>query len=896
MTESKTVKGVIVPRHDTAKNWAKAVNFTPKKGELIVYDTDDTMYETTETLNGQEFEVVSSGIVRFKFGDGKTNVNLLPFVTTEGGGTGGGVSIEQVESRINEMSESLIYLATTKQLGGNIELPDTFPTQSKSAVLKVVSANRLFYSFDTYQMAGINFNTNGKKYLTISGTPVANLGGLTQQISRTMVHTAPGKYTLKVDNAGTNDCYLTYSLVDTNERTVGTTTRLTTDPVVIDTVELACTDIYIEAVIKATKDVPIVPQTFKIQLNYGEYDLEGYKELTERTQPINTGYEGKTVVAYGRNLFDTNANSGFSTAKTNNNITISGKTFEKIGNTLDTKYFECTMNEDNYIQYTDGNTTRRFVTPLLKGDDFTFIFNVVNMKDSTTANINNVQVVYGHTNYEPYTEFTKYVLSSDANGNCDVSKIKSPYCFVALDTINNSDNKNYTLYLQYDRALSSDWVERQLDDLNAKIDSTYIVDNVFDGSSENAQSGKAINKILTKRIPVEFNSDDSYAIAGDDKPADGVYIANAVINGGNNTYMIDLEIGQIQLSASDIPSQLTSGARINIKFGDSIGGGTYLIDELEVISDKFIEEDFVEYKANMEFDTIDLSLVDIDSTSPSEAFEQFDGIYEILDVAVGATHTSFGQTTSMFYYTFSNNSSSLTVKSELEFTVDTKVRLKTKMTTDGICKLEEFTVIKDVKHKADKTYVQTQTANLNNSIQTINDSLSTLSTNIPNTYVRKDSLPKISPTEPENAKNGDIWIQPNSANGLIIDGIIEQGWAGDKGEWYYTKYRSGKIEAWYKSAVAFSVPATAVKSVDIKPPTGLFTDTPHFIHPQIRSTTESSGYGELTIYADNTGTTSSNIRVSFGNHYGSLLKPAINMYVVQFGSNSQTVETGEVEA
>lgn len=28
---TKQVKGVIVPRHDTALNWAKAINFVPKK-------------------------------------------------------------------------------------------------------------------------------------------------------------------------------------------------------------------------------------------------------------------------------------------------------------------------------------------------------------------------------------------------------------------------------------------------------------------------------------------------------------------------------------------------------------------------------------------------------------------------------------------------------------------------------------------------------------------------------------------------------------------------------------------------------------------------------------------------------------------------------------------------
>jgi len=61
MTE-KTLKTRIVHKHDTDANWLKAVNFTPKQGEIIIYDIDDNYsYE------------------RFKIGDGITNVNDLPF-------------------------------------------------------------------------------------------------------------------------------------------------------------------------------------------------------------------------------------------------------------------------------------------------------------------------------------------------------------------------------------------------------------------------------------------------------------------------------------------------------------------------------------------------------------------------------------------------------------------------------------------------------------------------------------------------------------------------------------------------------------------------------------------------------------------------------------------------
>lgn len=58
----KTIPSRIIHKHDTEENWLKAVNFTPKQGEIIIYDIDDN----------HEYE-------RFKIGDGVTNVNILPF-------------------------------------------------------------------------------------------------------------------------------------------------------------------------------------------------------------------------------------------------------------------------------------------------------------------------------------------------------------------------------------------------------------------------------------------------------------------------------------------------------------------------------------------------------------------------------------------------------------------------------------------------------------------------------------------------------------------------------------------------------------------------------------------------------------------------------------------------
>lgn len=96
MATEKKIKGVIIPRHDTAKNWAKAVNFTPNDGELIIYSKDSAEdlsrgYYLNDggarldsiSIGGKNYPVVPSDVVRFKFGNGTDNVNVLPFVTTD---------------------------------------------------------------------------------------------------------------------------------------------------------------------------------------------------------------------------------------------------------------------------------------------------------------------------------------------------------------------------------------------------------------------------------------------------------------------------------------------------------------------------------------------------------------------------------------------------------------------------------------------------------------------------------------------------------------------------------------------------------------------------------------------------------------------------------------------
>ena len=62
MATERTLKTRVILKHDTEANWDKATTFVPKKGEVIIYDPDDTHPYS-----------------RQKLGDGVKTVVVLPF-------------------------------------------------------------------------------------------------------------------------------------------------------------------------------------------------------------------------------------------------------------------------------------------------------------------------------------------------------------------------------------------------------------------------------------------------------------------------------------------------------------------------------------------------------------------------------------------------------------------------------------------------------------------------------------------------------------------------------------------------------------------------------------------------------------------------------------------------
>lgn len=92
----KTISNVrVINKHDIEENWLKATGFTPKQGEIIVYDIDENYsYE------------------RFKIGDGVQNVNALPFVN----------------DALKDYVDSAIEAIPTPDVSGQIETHNTSET------------------------------------------------------------------------------------------------------------------------------------------------------------------------------------------------------------------------------------------------------------------------------------------------------------------------------------------------------------------------------------------------------------------------------------------------------------------------------------------------------------------------------------------------------------------------------------------------------------------------------------------------------------------------------------------------------------------------------------------------------------------------------------------------
>lgn len=209
---NKTVKTRVFNKHDIETNWAKAVNFIPKKGEIIIYDKDDnhscprfkvgdgetvvsslpfttdvlgkTVFETDEYSTGEEYDLVK---YRFKTGENQYGAVLFG---KEGSNSGAMIGLEQIEGtrRLNFRASSTAGAVVWNQPEANSQL--------------FFDVNRVNFRNAT-DVSARQFTENGtaltNKYVSKAGTLLNN-----QNLDNLNSYTDSGIYYAQGGNKVTN--------------------------------------------------------------------------------------------------------------------------------------------------------------------------------------------------------------------------------------------------------------------------------------------------------------------------------------------------------------------------------------------------------------------------------------------------------------------------------------------------------------------------------------------------------------------------------------------------------------------------------------------------------------------------------------------------------------------
>ena len=105
MANEKILNTRVQLKHDIEENWNKAIGFSPLPGEVIIYDVDSTHNQP-----------------RIKIGDGKTNVNDLPFIYKTTAEIESYVAEEIAKAQLEGEDIDLSAYATKLELNNGLEL------------------------------------------------------------------------------------------------------------------------------------------------------------------------------------------------------------------------------------------------------------------------------------------------------------------------------------------------------------------------------------------------------------------------------------------------------------------------------------------------------------------------------------------------------------------------------------------------------------------------------------------------------------------------------------------------------------------------------------------------------------------------------------------------------
>ena len=151
----------IINKHDTEANWLKATGFTPKQGEIIVYDPEEN-----SNINYE----------RIKIGDGVQNVNALPFVNdalktellakiSDVDDKVGAVSTLVGDTKVSEQISSAIDEATANDFGIYVQAQE--PTDAVAGDIWIDTANDPAYTAPA--LPEVTEADNGKVIMVVNG-------------------------------------------------------------------------------------------------------------------------------------------------------------------------------------------------------------------------------------------------------------------------------------------------------------------------------------------------------------------------------------------------------------------------------------------------------------------------------------------------------------------------------------------------------------------------------------------------------------------------------------------------------------------------------------------------------------------------------------------------------
>jgi hypothetical protein len=179
MATEKKINSRIQQKHDVAANWAKATNFIPQKGEIIIYDAE-------YNASGSETQAV-----RFKIGDGTRTVNNLPFAVIDYNGR-----ITSIEGVINGLGS-----AAQKDVDSTISANSTstnLPTsQAVEARINAHSGIDKVGTVTSVQANGTNFNPDSTGKVDLGNLDSVAYVKFTGSIDFTDSISAPSPYFLE---------------------------------------------------------------------------------------------------------------------------------------------------------------------------------------------------------------------------------------------------------------------------------------------------------------------------------------------------------------------------------------------------------------------------------------------------------------------------------------------------------------------------------------------------------------------------------------------------------------------------------------------------------------------------------------------------------------------------